>query len=852
MTWRVFPPRLLAAMFCFAAPHACDDEPIGREKTAGGRPNVTEPDASIRDGSGDSPPDANIDADAEESSVSPAPGMATVVTCPGWPLPALEGASCAAEGSAGAGVRLRGTVLAPNEVFRGGEVLISAAGNVLCAACDCSHHAEAAAAAKVTCPQGVISPGLINTHDHITFAGVGPVAHGYLRYRHRHDWRLGLRGHAALDVPGSASTKQVLAAELRGILAGTTSTIGGGGRRGFLRNLDVADLKEGLLADTVESDTFPLDDASGVLQTSGCAYGARPTTAAAVAATNAYVAHVAEGIDLEARNELTCAGPLALDLLAPQTALIHAIAATAREAEVLASERSWIVWSPRSNLDLYGNTAPVTLFDRLGIGIALGTDWLASGSMNLLRELRCADELNQQRLGRHFSDFELWRMVTTNAAFVAGVEGGLGLIAPGQAADLAVFDGRARTDHRAVIAAEPADVVLVLRGGRPLYGDRALMESAALGAADCEALSVCDSSKLVCSARDTGVALTDLTSAVQAVYPLFFCGAPDPEPSCVPLRSGEYDGGLGPGDADGDGVIDAADRCPELFDPRRPLDGTEQADSDGDGRGDACDLCPLDSGDGCAPVSSDDLDRDTIANGRDNCPEVPNPDQLDSDTDRHGDACDWCASPNPGFLPCPLPAQAVRDRAHPDHPAPGSKVALSGMVVTALRTASSSASGFYIEHPSREPFSGIFVYTGARPPAVGSGLWIAGRYQEYFGLDELTEPLWSIEDPATVVSIEPIDVAPADVATGGALAEAYESMLVRVMAVVVTNINPDSPNDYDELEVTGNLRIDDRLLPDLDNAYPVGTGFVSITGILDFSFGNAKLLPRSAADLVAE
>src|SRR5688572_28344451 len=163
MTWRALPPRLLAGMFCFAAVHACDDEPIGGGKADGGRPDVTEPDASLPDCSGDSPPDATIDAAAGDSAVPPEPGNVRVVTCPGWPLPALEGAVCAAEGSAGAGMRLRGTVLAANEVFRGGEVLIAPEGYVVCAACDCSQYPEAAGAAEVLCPRGVISPRLINT-----------------------------------------------------------------------------------------------------------------------------------------------------------------------------------------------------------------------------------------------------------------------------------------------------------------------------------------------------------------------------------------------------------------------------------------------------------------------------------------------------------------------------------------------------------------------------------------------------------------------------------------------------------------------------------------------------------------
>jgi hypothetical protein len=71
-------------------------------------------------------------------------------------------------------------------------------------------------------------------------------------------------------------------------------------------------------------------------------------------------------------------------------------------------------------------------------------------------------------------------------------------------------------------------------------------------------------------------------------------------------------------DADGDGVPDRDDNC-----PNHP--NADQADLDRDQVGDACD--PDDDGDGV----NDDAD---------NCPLVANPDQADSDADGRGDACD--------------------------------------------------------------------------------------------------------------------------------------------------------------------------------------------------------------------
>jgi uncharacterized protein (TIGR03382 family) len=70
-------------------------------------------------------------------------------------------------------------------------------------------------------------------------------------------------------------------------------------------------------------------------------------------------------------------------------------------------------------------------------------------------------------------------------------------------------------------------------------------------------------------------------------------------------------------DFDGDGVPDASDTCAEVANP-------DQLDSDADGLGDACDL---------------DDDGDGVADEDDNCPLVANPDQADADGDGVGDVC---------------------------------------------------------------------------------------------------------------------------------------------------------------------------------------------------------------------
>jgi Thrombospondin type 3 repeat len=71
-------------------------------------------------------------------------------------------------------------------------------------------------------------------------------------------------------------------------------------------------------------------------------------------------------------------------------------------------------------------------------------------------------------------------------------------------------------------------------------------------------------------------------------------------------------------DRDDDGVSDDTDNCVSVPNP-------DQLDTDGDGEGDACDP---------------DRDGDGVDDTVDNCAEVANPDQADADGDGAGDACD--------------------------------------------------------------------------------------------------------------------------------------------------------------------------------------------------------------------
>ncbi len=765
---------------------------------------------------------------------------------------------------------LTGTVLTPTGPLANGQVLINAAGSITCVGAACATGGET----RIDCPMGVISPGLINTHDHITFTQNAPYTDTGERYEQRHDWRTGRRGHTEINTPGSATGDQIRWGELRFLLGGATSIIGSGGQAGLLRNLDQAANQEGLGQPAVRFETFPLDDTSGTQRNGDCNYGGVPDTAATIAALAAYEPHVSEGIDRESRNEFLCTSSTTFDttvpgvsndIVAPQTAIIHGVGLKPFDYGVMAADGTALIWSPRSNVTLYGDTAQVTVAARMGVELVLGTDWSATGSMNLLRELRCAADLNHTYYHDFFTDEQLWKMVTVSAAAVTATDDVIGSIAVGKVADISIFDGRSNASYRAVINAEPKDVWLVMRAGKPLYGVDTVI--AALSPTGCDVLDVCGQAKRVCLMGEIGKTYDALkTGAGASTYGAFFCGVPTNEPTCTPKRpaaidavngSTRYTGVPSATDTDGDGVLNASDNCVDVFNPIRPVDDGAQGDFDHDNVGDVCDPCPVNANTTtCTTVNPDDRDGDGVLNAVDNCPDNSNPaPQVDTDMDGKGDVCDACPmAPNPGTQGCPTTIYNIKNRSLPTAIPFGQAVSVTGALVTGK-----GANGFFVQYKMGDAaftsadFSGLFVFTGAASPFLtaivpGNRVTVTGNVTDFNGQTELDGIADVVVAPgAPEAAPNPVVVTAAQVTTGGARAAALEGVLVRTGATAITAVNT-AQGEFTAAEPGGGaLIVDDFLF--LQPMPMVNQTFASMTGVLAFRNLASKLEPRSAADL---
>jgi large repetitive protein len=821
--------------------------------------------------------------------------LALVAGCPGGGVDGLVDAGFGPDVDAGAtdagpvhdagpisGARkllLRGMVVDGLEAFAGEVVVDRVSGTVACVAVECPPD-EGTDVIDVRGQQVLIAPGLIDPHNHMQYNTLppwrtDPTFSSRYRWQSNSDYRENFKtGYNRL---GNGTTcDRMLYAEARLLIGGTTSVQGSAGgdcMTGGVRNLEEGprraqhdDIRN------IEVDVKAIDRVSGS-RISELRSGLNDGS------IKRYVPHIGEGVDGDSRAEFATLAEYGL--LGPRTSVIHGTGAGVDELMQMSAAGAALIWSPRSNLALYGETTKAGIAKSLGIPIALGVDWTPSGSFSIAEELACAESWDDAFLGDTFSAEDLVKMVTRNAALSMGLGGTVGTLEAGAAADVVLIAGDPNQPWASIVGMAPDAVLMTMVGGRVLYGDPARVPAGLIDES-CETLDVCGSSRRICLAGDGAFSKSvaevagDLQSRLDGYRredPLYNAADPsttyqydlaplvrcDPAPACRPWRSGAFVEGVA-GDRDGDGTADADDNCPNAYNVR-------QRDFDADGFGDRCDACPIETGNQpCTALpSADDADADGVADADDNCPTLSNADQADGDNDGKGDVCDPCPNAaNPGSALCPATQVTIEQIQRGDIEV-DSEVEVVGAVVTAVVP----GKGFFIQQGAG-PYSGVLVYDDGFEDnrlVEGAVVDVRGRNIEYNELTEIKAPVGSDTVRVTFSGSadlpQPAVVAAADLATGGSLAEAYEGVLVQVNGVAIAepfadraegDQCPDDPcTDYGEIRLVSGLRLDDWIYRDLESgdhfARRAGVRFTRVIGVAHYSFENAKLLPRRAEDI---
>ncbi len=199
--------------------------------------------------------------------------------------------------------------------------------------------------------------------------------------------------------------------------------------------------------------------------------GIRAEYEKAVARGLPYIIHIAEGFDPESKKSLRLLHETGA--LGEHTVLVHGLALSDEDLDLIARAGAHLVWCPAANRRLYGAAAPIQGALQRGINVALGTDSAMTGSSHLLGELKAARKELENTGGMAAPD-RLYDMITAAPARAFRLED-RGVLEEGGPADLVVLRGKYPEDpFGSLMEADPSRLFLVARNGLPLFGDPAV------------------------------------------------------------------------------------------------------------------------------------------------------------------------------------------------------------------------------------------------------------------------------------------------------------------------------------------------------------------------------------------
>jgi 5-methylthioadenosine/S-adenosylhomocysteine deaminase len=325
---------------------------------------------------------------------------------------------------------------------------------------------------------GFVYPGLIDLHNHMAYnclsLWLAPDHPG--AWTNRAQWPNDKNYKPAISLPANA----LCHADGKSVLKYVETKAAVGGVTAIQGSAKLAHPFEGFMVRNVEFETFGGKRKS--VNQSVRAFESADQYAAAktdLDEGHAFLYHLAEGTDPKLIADFN--GLRDHGCLEPKFIGIHSTALGPDQFEQwhATAKGGAIVWSPFSNLWLYGKTTNVVAAHHAGLIVCLGADWSPSGSKSVLGELKVADLYNKTALGAVLADRDICAMVTRNPAMALGWDNLVGRLATGLHGDFVVMADRGKGAYRTLIESVEADIQLVAINGYPIYGTAELMKAAA-------------------------------------------------------------------------------------------------------------------------------------------------------------------------------------------------------------------------------------------------------------------------------------------------------------------------------------------------------------------------------------
>ena len=305
---------------------------------------------------------------------------------------------------------------------------------------------------------GVISSGLINSHDHLLGNYYPKVGNG--PYENWLPWDNDLKSSPVYQERQQIENRDLyLLAAYRNLISGVTTVsdhIPHFVAEPFYDILPVKAIREYALAHSITS--FALAWGEGI----------EAEYKKALADDIPFITHIAEGFDHETIKDLST-----LDKqggLGDHSVLVHGIAFSESDMDLIKKKNASVVWCGDSNMFMFNKTTNIKMLIDKKINVCIGTDSPMSGGENILSEMHFDRKLYKKLYAEELSDEIIYKMVTVNPAKAFRLYDS-GDIREGNIADLVVVRDRGGSYINSVVSAELKDIMLVVINGMPSYGD---------------------------------------------------------------------------------------------------------------------------------------------------------------------------------------------------------------------------------------------------------------------------------------------------------------------------------------------------------------------------------------------
>lgn len=181
-----------------------------------------------------------------------------------------------------------------------------------------------------------------------------------------------------------------------------------------------------------------------------------------------FITHISEGFDNETVEDV-----ISLDRqggLGEHSVLIHGIAFSEEDIDLIKSKKASVVWCGDSNMFMFNKTTNIKMLLDKGVNVCIGTDSPMSGGENLLKEINFNKKLYKKMYGQELSDETIYRMITVNSARAFRLHDH-GSIKSGNVADFVVVKDRGGSFINSLVSSSLKDIMLVVINGMPAYGD---------------------------------------------------------------------------------------------------------------------------------------------------------------------------------------------------------------------------------------------------------------------------------------------------------------------------------------------------------------------------------------------